>query len=851
MRTVMKVGILVFCITALSLVGRAFAEEKKEELLGTPVQQLTEAQKAQFRQIRTIKLQFGPPFETWSEFWGKEKREDLEKWREGVKKALLKCAEEMLTPAAVRIVEQGSADAVLRVTGEFGRRGLYYTFGGYANTGLLAGGWWFMSAEDLTARSKFAIDWHCPGVASWREITDEDDIINMPSVKDSRSRWTTIGAARRGLARLIGTIWGFERCMDAAKDNARWAFQIEWVAAGEPPALSWAAKALTSEQFDEFFLATLGLSEQYDSAEIVRTVVEALPRIPWSSEREKTMEIVIWFAPEALAANVDLMKNLIWSLQAPEAKSVLVTALAKLDSPEAHAELLQFCQDLNQPADVRKSAIHDLHEENTKVQEALSQIAGNMNDHSDVRIKAIDKLEWSKMDEVMKKRVVSTLQGVAVNENQPADVCLAAAMKLESLKGKYHEISFLGRLVGDGSQLLNVRRLAVKKLKTVARADDQRTLDVLVAVLEDQNEAALLRQDCLELAGEGNAERVGPVASAIVINPNEPDELRSACFEWLKKHPGAADPEVLVQIGADVNQPKEVRVDALRTLAEKEKTQLLSVTKKLAALLTDPQQPEEIRKEIPKILARTGEEEMVKVLIEVVQDETTPMKVRNEALEGVGQGLSVEDPALRLAAIKVLGNGETVEVLRLLLRTLADEDEKVVAAAKEEAAKVVERVGAKGVDVLLEALPPVPATHKPAIISWVLELTHHPRVVMPLVDLLGSSSPVVQEAAARGLGKLRDRRATAPLVELLRSEYEAVAIGAAWALGAIGDLRATEPLCERLNDPGVKVVIAVAQALGKIGDRRAIGSLKEALTTAKEEELRQELLKIIKSLESG
>jgi HEAT repeat protein len=103
----------------------------------------------------------------------------------------------------------------------------------------------------------------------------------------------------------------------------------------------------------------------------------------------------------------------------------------------------------------------------------------------------------------------------------------------------------------------------------------------------------------------------------------------------------------------------------------------------------------------------------------------------------------------------------------------------------------------------------------------------HSRALQPLADLLGQ--PEVNESAAEALIRV-GAKAVDVLIEALRSESALARRTVARALGEIRDGRAVEPLAEVLQgDDDLAVRAAAANALGQIKDQRAIWALVNTL----------------------
>ncbi len=97
------------------------------------------------------------------------------------------------------------------------------------------------------------------------------------------------------------------------------------------------------------------------------------------------------------------------------------------------------------------------------------------------------------------------------------------------------------------------------------------------------------------------------------------------------------------------------------------------------------------------------------------------------------------------------------------------------------------------------------------------------------LEVLGNEVSLY-EAAARGLGRLKEPRAFPLLINLLRYDYTNITDhqqAAAWALGELGDSRAVGPLIDATDR--VSVADAALTALGRIGSPDAVQKLLDRL----------------------
>jgi len=133
----------------------------------------------------------------------------------------------------------------------------------------------------------------------------------------------------------------------------------------------------------------------------------------------------------------------------------------------------------------------------------------------------------------------------------------------------------------------------------------------------------------------------------------------------------------------------------------------------------------------------------------------------------------------------------------------------------------------------LQKLLETPANRRDATI--LLGATKDERAVDSLIALLNDADPEVRHAAAVGLGRIHDSRATLPLIARLKSDDGAtddVRNAVASALGRIHDTHGTEPLIALLKDANENVRNTAAAALGQGDDPRAIAILIDLLKSS-------------------
>lgn len=159
---------------------------------------------------------------------------------------------------------------------------------------------------------------------------------------------------------------------------------------------------------------------------------------------------------------------------------------------------------------------------------------------------------------------------------------------------------------------------------------------------------------------------------------------------------------------------------------------------------------------------------------------------RLSTIEPLVAGASDDDPLVRAATVRLLGQTAREGSLPPLVARLADPEPAVRAAA----------FGA------LRSSPGIPA----------------------LVEHLADPDASVRDAVAEALGGLGDLRAIEPLLATLDDQDMRVRASAMSALGWLGDRRAVEPLLARFDTVDA-ANWRIVHALGSLGDGRAVEPL--------------------------
>ncbi|MDR9380089.1 MAG: HEAT repeat domain-containing protein [Natronomonas sp.] len=176
----------------------------------------------------------------------------------------------------------------------------------------------------------------------------------------------------------------------------------------------------------------------------------------------------------------------------------------------------------------------------------------------------------------------------------------------------------------------------------------------------------------------------------------------------------------------------------------------------------------------------------------------------------VGEDTSIStDPELNEA------DSDRSSVIDVLVSTVTDDSNKKVRAA---AIDALDKHGAESLERVIDELS---ETDLGSAAEWVTAQAY--------VESLSDNRPELRMAAASGLGRIGDSKATPALVKRLSDPDSRVRARSAVACGRIGDPQAVEALEDRLHDdPSVDVRRGAADALGEIGTEGALSVLLEA-----------------------
>ena len=164
------------------------------------------------------------------------------------------------------------------------------------------------------------------------------------------------------------------------------------------------------------------------------------------------------------------------------------------------------------------------------------------------------------------------------------------------------------------------------------------------------------------------------------------------------------------------------------------------------------------------------------------------------------QDLSDPNPNTRIYAAKQLGIYFDLKALPYLIKSLKDEDERVVEQA-------IHSIGVFGREDTIE----------------------------PLINCLNSTSESVKFAAIKVLGEMRTNLVVTPFGKLLKDHNPKIRLVAARALGQIGDKKGLYFLIDAINDSDLEVVYAIITALTQIRYKEAIPAIIQQLDNPSDE----------------
>lgn len=205
-----------------------------------------------------------------------------------------------------------------------------------------------------------------------------------------------------------------------------------------------------------------------------------------------------------------------------------------------------------------------------------------------------------------------------------------------------------------------------------------------------------------------------------------------------------------------------------------------------------------------------------------------------------------ENAAVRLAAVRALGQLADPRAIDALVQTLRTDTD---AGVREAAAEALGEIDSpRAVPGLIAALGAEKATAVRAKIAWALGEIDDPRAVEALGAAVRDPEAEVKREAVWALGELESRSAVPMLIPALRDADVETRKRAADALGQLESPDAIDALSAATKDTDAEVRQQAVEALGDIGDKRALPALSAAAGDGAVE-VRREAVEAIGQLE--
>ena len=184
------------------------------------------------------------------------------------------------------------------------------------------------------------------------------------------------------------------------------------------------------------------------------------------------------------------------------------------------------------------------------------------------------------------------------------------------------------------------------------------------------------------------------------------------------------------------------------------------------------------------------------------------------------------EPKVRIAAAEALGDIGGPQASAALARSLGDPDHGVRQRAVHAIGTIGQRGDAAAVIALLPRLSDDKADVRRETVEQ-LEAIGDRRALIPLVAAFADNHPEVRKSAVRAVGRFGDASVVPALLRLLRDPSEDVRSAAVGSLGAIGSAEAIGALSELLSTGTDLFRSKVAYALGQIARDPSAGKAGE------------------------
>ncbi len=247
-----------------------------------------------------------------------------------------------------------------------------------------------------------------------------------------------------------------------------------------------------------------------------------------------------------------------------------------------------------------------------------------------------------------------------------------------------------------------------------------------------------------------------------------------------------------------------------------------------------------LRADAAAALKKLGSYQALTPLISALKDPSSIVRIQAvwavaelagvDGIEAIETVFENSDPAVCRTAIDALVNIGGGRAVRVILKALSDSDPDVQQAAVDALKEI------KTPDLISPLIGILADRQRSARQAAVTVLTDIGTAAAPaLYEALSDENPLVRQAAASVLGRIKPSGALAPLIAATRDRVPHVRRIAALAIGRFSDRRAVSPLVALLKDGAVEVRQAAARSLGTLGDPDAVKPLTLAFKEAPEQ----------------
>ncbi len=232
-----------------------------------------------------------------------------------------------------------------------------------------------------------------------------------------------------------------------------------------------------------------------------------------------------------------------------------------------------------------------------------------------------------------------------------------------------------------------------------------------------------------------------------------------------------------------------------------------------------------LRSDAAHALGKLGDERAVPALAEALHDQdeyvrkSAVMALRriggHRAMEAMRAALADRSEQVCVQAVKGLGELRDAGAVEALVKVLARRERSLVSAATE----ALSRIGPEAVPALMEAFKDRYLRRRIGPQVWRILTEMGPRIVEPLLSVLGDENYYVKLTALTILGRVGDRRVVTPMVQTFLEDLRLQET----VVGTIGRLEERGVLAMPAGDRDALLPTEVVQAFAQ-GDRETVVS---------------------------